>query len=344
MRRRDFLAGAGGLAAGGLAGCSGLVTTEPAGAPPVLDDRPDAVYFPTHVEGMRMAGMGRSGPYRFALVYSYPHRFWNVNGTEVTLTEIASEDDVHLMTTVWDDETGQILPETGLSLKIERDGELVSQEVIYPMLSQPMGFHYGANFGLDGDGTYDVTAAVGGVSTRRSGSFTGRFGDPASAAIQFDFSAAERDEIRFENTPDRAGERAAVEPMTMAGMPSGRARPAGDLPGVVGEATSGDARFVVGVRDAPPEGVDGGERYLYASVRTPYNAMVIPAMAMTASTGGFEGELVRTLDPELGYHYGAAVDAVGDTVEIEPTLPPQTARHEGYETAFMSFDPIAVTV
>jgi hypothetical protein len=132
--------------------------------------------------------------------------------------------------------------------------------------------------------------------------------------------------------------------MTMAGMPSGRARPAEDLPGVVGEATSGDARFVVGVRDAPPAGVDGGERYLYASVRTPYNEMVTPAMAMTASTGDFAGELVRTLDPELGYHYGAAVDAIGDAIEIEPTLPPQTARHEGYETAFMSFDPMEVTV
>jgi len=61
MRRRDFLAGAGGLAAAGLAGCSGLVTTEPAGAPPVLSDRPDAVYFPTHVEGMKMAETGRAG-------------------------------------------------------------------------------------------------------------------------------------------------------------------------------------------------------------------------------------------------------------------------------------------
>jgi len=262
----------------------------------------------------------------------------------VTLTEIASEDDVHLMTTVWDADTGQILPETGLSLEIERDGELVSQEVIYPMLSQPMGFHYGANFGLDGDGTYEVTTAVGGVSTRRSGGFAGRFADPASATMQFDFSAAERDGIRYENTPDRAGERAAVEPMSMEGMPNGRARPTEELPGVVGEATSGDARVVVGVRDTPPEGVDGDGRYLYASVRTPYNAMVIPAMAMTASTGDFEGELVRTLDPELGYHYGAAVDAVGDAIEIEPTLPPQTARHEGYETAFVSFDPMEVTV
>ena len=124
----------------------------------MLEDRPDAVYFPAHVEGMAMAGMGAAGDYRFGLMYSYPHRFWNVNGTESSLTEIASDDDVHLMATVWDAETRQVLPDTGLSLEIERDGDLVSQEVIYPMLSQPMGFHYGANFGLDGDGEAGVYA------------------------------------------------------------------------------------------------------------------------------------------------------------------------------------------
>ncbi|MFC7235211.1 DUF7350 domain-containing protein [Halosegnis marinus] len=347
MRRRRFLAAAGGAAAAGLAGCTGLVTTEPAGAPPVLSDRPDAVYFPTHVEGMAMAGTGRDGDYRFALFYSYPHRFWNVNGRDVSLTDIASGDDVHLMASVWDAETMQVLPDTGLSLEIERDGDLVSQEVIYPMLSQPMGFHYGANFGLEGDGSYDVTASVGGVSTRRTGGYEGRFADPGSATVSFDYSRGARDDIPYEITPDRAGERAAVEPMEMSmggmSMPMGFARPAAELPGVVGEATSGDARFVVGTLDAPPAGVEGEGTYLYVSARTPYNRMVIPAMAVEAATAGFDGDLTATLDPELGYHYGAVVGGVGSEVEVRPTLPPQTARHEGYETAFMQFEPMVVS-
>jgi hypothetical protein len=50
----------------------------------------------------------------------------------------------------------------------------------------------------------------------------------------------------------------------------------------------------------------------------------------------FDGELTRTLDPDLSYHYGATLSAVedGDEVTLTPTVPPQTARHEGYETAF----------
>jgi hypothetical protein len=53
-------------------------------------------------------------------------------------------------------------------------------------------------------------------------------------------------------------------------------------------------------------------------------------------TTAFEGELARTLDPDLSYHYGAVVDAVedGDELTLTTTIPPQTARHEGYETAF----------
>jgi hypothetical protein len=48
------------------------------------------------------------------------------------------------------------------------------------------------------------------------------------------------------------------------------------------------------------------------------------------------GRLRRTLDPDLGYHYGAAVPVVesGDRLELSVGVQPQTARHEGYETAF----------
>ncbi|MFC6941057.1 iron transporter [Salinirubellus sp. GCM10025818] len=356
MRRRDFVEGIGLAGVAGLAGCAGLVETRSIpSTPPVLEDRPDAVYFPTHVEGMEMAGMGESGSgeYAFGLTYSYPHRFWNVNGGSVQLTEIESDDDVHLMASVWDPETRTVLPEAGLSLEITRDGELVSEEVIYPMLSQPMGFHYGANFGLDGDGTYTVTVSVGGVSTRKTGAFVDRFADPASAGISFDYSQSIRDEIMFENTPDRAGEAAAVDPMEMM-MPNAVAPAEGDLPGeVLATGTSGDAVLVVGRLDAPPEGVDGDGEYLYVSARTPYNRMVIPAMAVTGtlSRSGetvFEGDLARTLDPDLGYHYGAALGDTavesGDDLALEVPTPPQVARHEGYETAFVDMAPVEVSL
>ena len=322
-----------------------------------------------------MSGMAKSGEYQFGLMYSYPHRFWNVNGTSTSMTEIAEDDDVHLMATVWDPETNTILPDTGLSLEISRGDELVSEEVIYPMLSQPMGFHYGANFGLDGDGSYTVTATVGGVSTRRTGGFEGRFEDPASADIEFEYSEAARNEIMFERTMDRAGEPAARSPMMMGGMGGGGGmdgegdmdgdgggmgmsmplsvlpEPA-DLPGTThGTASIADGRFVVQSLPSPPSGVEGEGEYLYVSARTPYNRMVLPAMGLEGSLERdgetvFEGELVRTLHPEAKYHYGAAVDAVepGDTLTLSMTVPPQVARHEGYETAFVETGETTFTI
>jgi hypothetical protein len=355
MRRREFIVGAGAAGAAALAGCSGLVETRTLSTPPVLSNRPDAVYFPTHVEGMDMSGMGGSGDYKFALMYSYPHRFWNVNGSEVQKTAIEDGDDVHLMSTVWDPETGVVLPETGLDVEISKGGDLVSQEVIYPMLSQPMGFHYGANFPLEGDGSYDVTLSVGGMTIRRTGAFQGRFGDPAETTITFEYSQSKRDEIMFEETPDRAGDRAAREPMEMEmSMPNSVLPRAADLPGTVhGTAETGDAQLVVTSLESPPEGVDGAEgmSYLAVSARTPYNRMVIPAMGLegTLTRDGetvFDGTLQRTLDPDLRYHYGATVEGVesGDELELRVTTPPQVARHEGYETAFVEMPATTLTL
>ena len=353
MKRRDLIGGLGAAGVAGLAGCAGLVETRSIpSSPPVLEDRPAAVYFPTHVEGMSMSGMGTSGEYRFGAMYSYPHRFWNVNGEDVQLTEIESGDDVHLMSTVWDPETGIVLPDTGLSVEISKDGELVSQEVIYPMLSQPMGFHYGANFGLDGDGEYTVRVSVGGMTTRRTGAFEGRFGEPASAEIPFEYSRSERDEIAFERTADRAGERAARPPMEMGMMPLSVLPAPEELPGTLhGAAETGDARLVVTSHDSPPSGVDGDGAYLAVSARTPYNRMVIPAMGLAGRLVRddevvFEGPLPATLDPDLNYHYGAAVPSVesGDTLGLRVEVPPQVARHEGYETAFLDMPPVEVTL
>jgi hypothetical protein len=342
MKRRGLLralALAGSLS---LAGCSSLVETRAAGVPPVPENRPDGVYHPSHVEGMKMVGTATSGDYAFGLFYSYPHRFWNVNGDSVSLTEIESGDAVHLMTSVWDPETGTVLPDTGLSLELYRDGSLVSQEAIYPMLSQPMGFHYGANFGLEGEGSYEVRLNVGAMSTRRTGAFADRFGEPATATIPFEYSEAAKNEISFEVFDDEAATPGAVDPMSMDALPNAFAPLESNLPGrVLGSAMSNDARLVATALETPPAGVDGDGTYLAVSARTRYNRMVIPAMGLagTLARGSetvYDGGLSRTLDPELGYHYGALVDGVesGDELTLSVTVQPQTARHEGYETAF----------
>ena len=350
MNRRTFLRVGAALAGSAtVAGCSGLLDasgepseSQSSGVPSVVEDRPDGVYVPSHIEGMKMSGMAQQGEYAFGLMYSYAHRFWNVNGESVSLTEIDDEDDVHLMASVWDPETMTVLPDTGLSVEIYQADSLVSQEIIYPMLSQPMGFHYGANFGLTGDGEYTVRLSVGAMSTRRSGAFQGRFSEPTTAEVPFEYSEAQRNEISFERLADEAGTAGAVDPREMEMMPDSLAPSESALPGtVVGSGMSNGATFVVTVLDSPPAGIDGDGQYIAVSPRSRYNQMILPAMGLegTLSRGEetvYGGEFSRTLDPNLNYHYGAVVDSVesGDELTLRVTVQPQTARHEGYETAF----------
>jgi hypothetical protein len=213
------------------------------------------------------------------------------------------------------------------------------------MLSQPMGFHYGANFGLEGDGSYLVRLSVGAVSTRRAGAFVDRFDDPATAEVELDYSEADKREISFDR-PEDAGSPGALDPMEMEMLPDSLAPAVEDLPDrVVGETESNGARLVATVLESPPAGVDGDGAYLAVSARTRYNRMVVPAMALegTLTRGGetvYEGAFARTLHPDLHYHYGAVVDGVesGDELALSVPVQPQTARHEGYETAFGGLD------
>jgi hypothetical protein len=310
------------------------------------------VYVQSFVEGMTTPGRTTAGEYAVALHATVPHRFWTVTGDDRSVVPREDADTLHLMAAVWDPDTGVVLPETGLSVEITRDGTLVSEEVIYPMLSQRMGVHYGGNFGLDGDGTYTTAVSVGGTSIRRTGAFRGRFGDPATAEIDVTLDDALRREIDTREV-DQAGDPGAVAPMD-TDFPIGRAPTESELPGDVrGTATSGDANFVVTVLEEPPAGVDAAGPYLAVSARTPYNRMIVPAMSLSATVSRdgetrHEGELTRTLDPDLHYHYGTALNgtgvASGDRLELTVETPPQVARHEGYETAFLTMPPATLTL
>ena len=343
VRRRSFLAAAAGAASVGLAGCSGLLETRSTRSPPLVEGRPDAVYVPSHIEGMHMAGMASAGPYRVALSYSYPHRFWLVTGTDVERVDIESDDTVHLMATVWDRETGVVIPTSSVTLEVARDGETAYDRPPWPMLSQNMGVHLGDNAALPGDGEYTATVGVDPLAARATGAFEGRFDEPATADIEFEFSRATLEEVPYRMLDERKGERDAVDPMTMEMVPSGQLPPAAELPGrLLGEATSGDGRFVSTALSAPPAGVEGSGAYLAVSAQSPYNRYPLPFVGLSARVdrGGervFDGPLTGTLDPGLGYHYGAAVESieVGDVLTLEFGAPPQVARHEGYETAFV---------
>jgi hypothetical protein len=347
MRRRRFLAAAGTALGLSTAGCQGVFETQQADQlqfPPVVEDRPEAVYLPSHVEGMQMGGMASAGRYRFALSYSYPHRFWLITGDRTRKVEIRDGDSVHLMLSAWDGETGTVIPTSSATVTARMDGErVVSQKSLWSMLSQNMGVHFGDNVELAGDGTYEISVGFGPLETRRAGALAGSLGDRAEATIEMPFSQDRLSEVSVRRFDDRKGQRDAVRPMDMEMLPSGQVPGPSDLPGEVrGETTAGDARFVVTTLDVPA-GIEGEGTYLAVSARTPYNRYPLPFMTLSATLTRdgatvFEGDLTDTLHPGLGYHYGAVVENVrpGDDLTLSVGAPPQVARHEGYETAFVA--------
>jgi|APHM01.1.fsa_nt_gi hypothetical protein len=349
MNRRQALTGIGVTIFGSTAGCIGnpssLFETTSGRAPPLAEDRPNAVYLPTHVEGMNMIGVTNLGDLTVGLTYSYPHRFWTVknDGGEYIAqrTDVEQDNSVHLMAVPWDPETGTVLPNTGLSVEITREDELVSEEVIYPMLSQRMGFHYGTNFSLIGDGIYDILLSVGGINVSRYGQFEGKFAKASTSTISFEFSKQDMNNISYERLSSDQGQDGAVEPMSMEMISTGDAPES--LPGTnIGRGTSGDAVFVGTVVEKDRF---GSTPYLGVSVRTPHNGLVIPGIALSVSIDDTESVVLSSgLDPELGFHYGATVEGLSteSAVEITVEVPPQVARHEGYETAFLEMSPLSL--
>ena len=353
MRRRDVLRVAGSTSIVGLAGCTSLFETRSASEPPLAENRPDAVYYPTHVEGMKMPGMKERGGYKCALTYSFPHRFWLMKPSGITKVDIKSKDSMHLMPVVWDAQTGMIPPDINPQITITQDGEQVDQFAPWPMLSQPMGFHFGDNAQLNGNGTYTVDVSIGGPSTRRTGSLAENQGD-ASFTFEFEFNQSTLDEISVTDlSEEKQGTKGSVDVMDMEMLPSSQVPKPDALPGDVrGTATSGDAKFVVAMlEDASRFGGDEDQVYLAVSPRTPYNRIMLPMMSVSGTltrTGSsvFDGILQATIDPELRYHYGATVSDVqsGDELTITVDSPPQTARHEGYETAFVDMPSMNLTL
>ncbi|MFB6227984.1 MAG: hypothetical protein ABEH88_05290 [Halobacteriales archaeon] len=359
--RRRFLALTGSLL--GVATTAGCLSElgfeeESARAPPLVDDRPDAVYHPTHNEAMKMVNMKTAGPYKIALSYAFPHRFWTVEGGDTSKVTVDRDDSMHLMTSVWHGETGVVPPTVEPSVKISRDDDVVESKPPWQMLSQPMGFHFGDNFQLPESDTYDVEVTLPPPTSTRTKSLSNDFGESVSASFELEFDPETVRSLEFTQFDDKAGTRAALDPMGMTSVEKSQLPPIEDLPGrSVGEPEMGDGVFAVRALDAPPAGFGetsdaGGSRsYLAVSARTPYNRYPLALMSLSATLEGpdgtrFDDQLTETLHPDLGYHYGAAVREIGsgDTLTLTVDSPPGAARHEGYETAFFDMGSVAVEI
>ena len=300
---------------------------------------------------MEAVGTADAGPFRLGLLYSYPDRFWEQTGKKQYRRDVEDSDTVHLMATAWDPATGTVFPEVGLTAEVKRDGELVTQEAVYAMLSQRLGFHYGDNFALPGDGTYDVTVSVGGLQLTRTGAFEGRFDQPASATFSFEYARADRNRLETRE-PENVGEPGAVAPQEVTDVPNAFAPSKDALPGtILGVPMVDDARVTTTLLRGSDAERFGGDRYVAVSPRTPYNELLLPGMGLEYRLlrGGERvdaGTLTRTIDPDLQYHYGSTLPALesDDELVVETLTPPQVARHEGYETAFVEMDPVTFRI
>jgi hypothetical protein len=336
MRRRTFLVAAAGGAGAALAGCERREVST--GNPDVIDDRPSKVYVPSHIDDMRHVGTASVGRLRFAFSLSRPHRFWLVTGTRVRRVSVQDGDAMHLMVTVWDAETGTILPASNATVTVARDGEAVVEKSLWSMLSQTMGVHFGDNVALEGDGTYEVSVDYGPIESYRSGGLVDLDPGPHEAAIDLEYSESAVGDLGFEDLGYRAGGEDAVEPMAMDMIQVGQLPAPEDLPGTaLGVAQSGGAKLAGTVLDSPPAGIDGEGPYLAVSARTPYNRFPLPFASLSANGGTGEAEpLLPAIDPRLGFHYGRILSGQpAPPVEVTVDAPPQLARHEGYETAFV---------
>lgn len=368
-RRRVLYTGAAIGAAPFSAGCLGDDEDEPANesesdddstdgdddagfeAMPRVDDPPEAVYLPAHRDGTVMLETETAGEFAITPMLSIPHFFWIMPGPE--RVDPPSGDSVHLMVAVWEPETEVVLPvDTGLTIEVSKGGSPVSNRAPWPMLSQGMGFHFGDNYEIDGNGRYTVTVTVNAMSdVRLNGEFAGRFDERATATVEFELDDETRQELvdRIELfDEDRWGSRDAVPPMGGHDgdreMPYSSVPPAEDLPGrLLGDPSHDDAVYATTLLTPGSRFVDGDEHYLAVSSRTPYNRCVVPQQALSlrverGSETVAETTLRESLDHELHYYYGAPIDDLraGDEVIVSIDTPSQASRHQGYETAFRS--------
>ena len=127
---------------------------------------------------------------------------------------------------------------------------------------------------------------------------------------------------------------------------------AADLPGqLIGESVIADAIYPATVVDRGSRFVEDDEFYLAVSPRTPYNRLMLPSMALGYAIERDEevvdeGTLQDTLDHEVGYHYGTAVDELsgGETLSVTVETIPNVSRHAGYDTAFNEPETATYTV
>ncbi|MDZ7729873.1 MAG: iron transporter [Natrialbaceae archaeon] len=206
-----------------------------------------------------------------------------------------------------------------------------------------MAFHYGDNVRLPEAGEYTAQITIGPPTASLSGQLAGLLESPVTREITFEYQPADIHGLTFDLVDEgRRGSRGALPLMDHQHAPLSKGQPVADLSGqLLGEDSSGDAAISVLFQEPSPLAESG--HYLAVLMRTPYNDVPLPGAILSLETVEGTHELEERIDPSLGHHYGTAVSSIPDSVEITVETPPPVARHDGYETAFLSFDPIDIS-
>lgn len=181
--------------------------------PPMVEGRPNAVYMPPSIEEMGTYGQASNGEYAVELAFTFPHRFWLVAG-DTERVDVTTDDTMHLMMTIWDAETGIVLPvDAALEIRDEA-GDIVHSDPPWSMLSQRMGFHYGDNITLPGEGAYTARVVAGPVSARRSGHLAHRLEGTATFEVDFEYARSDLHDLELTLIDeDERGQPGALEAM-----------------------------------------------------------------------------------------------------------------------------------
>lgn len=355
-RRRLLQAGLTAGTGGAVAGCTSP-DSEPADGPASADGAGTTtpgggrVFVPPHFHERRVAGTTNADGYAITLAYSVPDYYWTVDGRTTTRVTPENDDNVQLLAYVQLPDGGPVLPDVTVRATVTRDGTTVAEQTLVPTLSQRWGLFHGVNLGLGTYTEYPIELHVSEGPARLTRAYEGATDADASTTVPLDFDRGTMDSI---NTTylEAADQQGAVQPASSDALPLNRQRPPDDLPGTVAaKGRSGGATLTALALDPDQSPHADSTPYLALLVSTPYNGFWLPRaeLVATLTRNGealYDGPLTPTLDPEVGYHYGAAVETLegGESLAVSVSTPPQVARRQGYETAFLSMPDAELTL
>jgi Fe2+ transport protein len=97
---------------------------------------------------------------KIATMTSAPATFILMNGSKQQFVRPTPKDSFHLMVTMSDASTGFAIPYSSVWATIRKDGKIVFDERLWPMVSRYMGPHFGNNVALPGAGLYHLSLLV----------------------------------------------------------------------------------------------------------------------------------------------------------------------------------------